>query len=108
MNIDFSANISLSHLLAVAALVFCLGVGGLIINRKNLIHILMSIELMLLGVNINLIAFSVALKDLNGQIFSIFILSIAAAEAAIGLAIVVNYFRHRNSIDVKDIRSMRG
>ena len=90
--------IGLSHYLTVAALLFTLGIFGIFLNRKNVIIILMSIELMLLAVNINLIAFSTALGDLTGQIFAMFVLTVAAAEAAIGLAILVVYFRNRGSI----------
>ncbi|MFQ5973512.1 MAG: NADH-quinone oxidoreductase subunit NuoK, partial [Alphaproteobacteria bacterium] len=85
-----------------------LGIFGIFLNRKNVIIILMSIELMLLAVNINLVAFSVSLEDLVGQVFAMFVLTVAAAEAAIGLAIVVVYFRNRGSIEVEDINAMRG
>jgi len=100
--------IGLGHYLAVAAILFTIGVFGIFINRKNVIIILMSIELMLLAVNINLVAFSVELGDLVGQIFAIFVLTVAAAEAAIGLAILVVYFRNRGSIAVEDINMMNG
>ncbi len=100
--------IGLSHYLTVAAIVFTLGVFGIFLNRKNVIIILMSVEMMLLAVNINLIAFSVYLNDLVGQIFAMIILTVAAAEAAIGLAILVVYFRNRGSIRVEDINMMKG
>ena len=100
--------IGLSHYLTVAALLFTLGIFGIFMNRKNVIIIMMSIELMLLAVNINLVAFSAFLGDLVGQIFTIFILTVAAAEAAIGLAILVIYFRNRGSIAVEDINVMKG
>ena len=100
--------IGLSHYLTVAAILFTLGVFGIFLNRKNVIIILMSIELILLSVNINLVAFSVHLTDLVGQIFALFVLAIAAAEAAIGLAVIVVYFRNRGSIAVEDINLMKG
>ncbi len=100
--------IGLSHYLTVAAILFTLGIFGIFLNRKNVIIILMSIELMLLAVNINLVAFSVHLQDLVGQVFAMFVLTVAAAEAAIGLAILVVYFRNRGSIEVEDINMMKG
>ena len=100
--------IGLSHYLVVAALLFALGIFGIFINRKNVIVILMSIELMLLAVNINLVAFSVELGDLVGQVFAMFVLTVAAAEAAIGLAILVVFFRNRGTIAVEDINAMKG
>ena len=101
--------ISLGHYLALGAVLFCISVAGIFINRKNVIVILMSIELMLLAVNINLVAFSTQLlNDLVGQIFAMFVLTVAAAEAAIGLAILVVYFRNRGSIAVEDINLMKG
>jgi NADH-quinone oxidoreductase subunit K len=100
--------ISLAHYLTVAAILFTIGVLGIFLNRKNVIIIMMSIELMLLAVNINLVAFSSALNDLVGQIFALLILTVAAAEAAIGLAILVTYFRNRGSIAVEDINLMKG
>ena len=100
--------IGLGHYLTVAAILFTIGVFGIFVNRKNIIVILMSIELMLLAVNINLVAFSTHLQDLVGQIFAIFVLTVAAAEAAIGLAILVCYFRNRRSIAVEDVNVMRG
>ena len=100
--------IPLSHYLVLAAILFTIGVFGIFLNRKNVIVILMSIELLLLAVNINLVAFSAYLGDLAGQVFAMFVLTVAAAEAAIGLAIVVVYFRNRGSIEVEDINLMRG
>ena len=100
--------IGLSHYLSLAAILFTLGVLGIFLNRKNVIIILMSIELMLLAVNINLVAFSSFLGDLTGQVFTLLILTVAAAEAAIGLAILVIYFRNRGSIEVDDISMMKG
>jgi len=100
--------IGLSHYLTVAAILFTIGIFGIFINRKNVIVILMSIELMLLGVNINLVAFSSFHLDLVGQIFALIILTVAAAEAAIGLAIVVVYFRNRGTIDVAEIDLLKG
>ncbi|NYZ12230.1 NADH-quinone oxidoreductase subunit NuoK [Azospirillum sp. RWY-5-1] len=100
--------IGLGHYLTVAAILFTLGIFGIFLNRKNVIIILMSVEMMLLAVNLNLIAFSVHLNDLVGQIFAMIILTVAAAEAAIGLAILVVYFRNRGSIRVEDINMMKG
>jgi NADH:ubiquinone oxidoreductase subunit 11 or 4L (chain K) len=100
--------VPLSHYLTLAAILFTIGVFGIFVNRKNVIIILMAIELLLLAVNINFIAFSAYLDDLAGQIFAIFVLTVAAAEAAIGLAIVLVYFRNRGSIEVEDINLMKG
>ena len=100
--------IGLSHYLTLAAILFTLGVFGIFLNRKNVIVILMSVELMLLAVNINFVAFSSFLGDLAGQVFAMFILTVAAAEAAIGLAILVVFFRNRGTIAVEDISSMKG
>ena len=100
--------IGLAHYLTVAAILFTLGIFGIFLNRKNVIIILMSIELMLLAVNINLVTFSHFLGDLVGQIFTMFVLTVAAAEAAIGLAIVVVFFRNRGTIEVEDINRMKG
>ena len=100
--------VSLTHYLVLAAILFCISMAGIIINRKNIIILLMSIELMLLAVNLNFIAFSHYLNDLAGQVFVFFILTVAAAEAAIGLAILVVLFRNKQSINVEDIDSMRG
>ena len=100
--------IGLAHYLTVAAILFTLGMLGIFLNRKNVIIILMSIELMLLAVNINLVAFSAHLQDLVGQVFAVFVLTVAAAETAIGLAILVVYFRNRGSIAVEDINLMKG
>ena len=100
--------IGLSHYLTVAAVLFTLGVFGIFLNRKNVIVILMSVELILLAVNVNFVAFSVVLNDLAGQVFAMFVLTVAAAEAAIGLAIVLIYFRNRGSIQVEDVNLMKG
>ncbi|MCX8501275.1 MAG: NADH-quinone oxidoreductase subunit NuoK [Alphaproteobacteria bacterium] len=94
--------------LVVSAILFTLGVFGIFVNRKNIITILMSIELMLLAVNINFVAFSVQLGNLQGQVFSLFVLTVAAAEAAIGLAILLSYYRIRATIAVQDVSSMKG
>ena len=101
-------DISLSHYLTVGAILFTLGIFGIFLNRKNVIIILMSIELMLLSVNTNLVAFSAELGDLVGQVFAMFVLTVAAAEAAVGLAILVVFFRNRGSIAVEDVNVMRG
>ncbi len=101
-------HVGLGHYLTVSAMLFTLGIFGIFLNRKNLIVILMSIELMLLSVNINLVAFSSFLNDLAGQIFTMLVLTVAAAEAAIGLAIVVVFYRNRRSIEVEDINQMKG
>ena len=100
--------ISLGHYLILAATIFTIGVVGIFLNRKNIIVILMSIELILLAVNINLISFSIFSNDIVGQIFTMLILTVAAAEAAIGLAIIVVYYRNRGSIRVEDIHGMKG
>ena len=100
--------IGLIHYLVVASLLFTLGIFGIFLNRRNVIIILMSVELMLLAVNINFVAFSSFLGDLTGQVFAMFVLTVAAAEAAIGLAILVVYFRNRGTIAVEDINLMRG
>ena len=100
--------IGLGHYLTVGAILFTLGVLGIFINRKNVIIILMSIEMILLAVNINLVAFSVFLGDITGQVFAMFVLTVAAGEAAIGLAILVIYFRNRGSIAIDDVSQMRG
>ena len=100
--------IGLSHYLTVAAILFTLGIFGIFLNRKNVIIIMMSIELMLLAVNINFVAFSHFLNDLVGQIFTMFVLTVAAAEAAIGLAIVVVFFRNRGTIEVEEINQLKG
>ena len=101
-------SVGLGHYLTVAAILFTLGVFGVFVNRKNVIVILMSIELILLAVNINLVAFSAFLGDLTGQIFALLVLTVAAAEAAIGLAILVVFYRNRGSIAVEDINMMKG
>jgi NADH-quinone oxidoreductase subunit K len=100
--------IGIGHYLSVAAALFTIGIFGIFLNRKNVIIILMSIELMLLAVNINLVAFSSFLGDLTGQVFALVVLTVAAAEAAIGLAILVVYFRNRGSIAVEDLNIMKG
>jgi NADH-quinone oxidoreductase subunit K len=97
-----------THYLTVAAILFTIGVFGIFLNRKNVIIILMSVELILLSVNINLVAFSSFLGDMVGQVFAMFVLTVAAAEAAIGLAILVVYFRNRGSIAVEDLNVMKG
>ena len=101
-------SIGLGHYLTLAATIFTIGIAGIFLNRKNIIVILMSIELILLAVNINLVSFSIFINDLSGQIFTLFILTVAAAEAAIGLAILVIYFRNRGSIAVDDVNLMKG
>ena len=100
--------IGLGHYLTLAAILFTLGIFGIFLNRKNLIVIMMSIELMLLAVNVNFVAFSSFLGDLVGQVFTMLVLTVAAAEAAIGLAIVVVFYRNRRSIEVEDINQMKG
>jgi NADH-quinone oxidoreductase subunit K len=102
------APVGLEHYLTVAGILFTLGIFGIFLNRKNVIIILMSVELMLLAVNINFVAFSASLGNLLGQVFAMFVLTVAAAEAAIGLAILVVYFRNRGSIAVEDINMMKG
>jgi NADH-quinone oxidoreductase subunit K len=103
-----TTSIGLGHYLIVSAILFTLGIFGIFLNRKNVIIILMSVELMLLAVNINLVSFSVFLHDLAGQVFALFVLTVAAGEAAIGLAIIVVYFRNRGTIAVEDINLMKG
>ena len=100
--------LTLGHYLALGAVLFCISVAGLFLNRKNMIMLLMSLELMLLSVNINFVAFSTHLGDLAGQVFTMFILTVAAAEAAIGLAILVVFFRNRGTIAVEDVNVMKG
>lgn len=104
----FFGNIGILHYLVLTSLLFTLGICGIFLNRKNVITLLMSIELILLSVNINFVAFSVKLGDLTGQVFAVFVLTVAAAEAAIGLAILVIYFRNRGSIAVEDVNMMKG
>ncbi|WP_041794413.1 NADH-quinone oxidoreductase subunit NuoK [Micavibrio aeruginosavorus] len=101
-------NVGLVHYLTLAGILFTLGVFGIFLNRKNVIVILMSIELMLLAVNVNFVAFSSMMGDLAGQVFAMFILTVAAAEAAIGLAILVVFFRNRGTIAVEDISTLKG
>ena len=100
--------VDIAHFLTVSAILFTLGVFGIFLNRKNVIIILMSVELILLAVNINFVGFSAHLNDLAGQVFALLILTVAAAEAAIGLAILVVFFRNRGSIAVQDINTMKG
>jgi len=100
--------IGLGHYLTLGAIIFTIGVGGIFLNRKNIIVILMSIELILLSVNINLVSFSIFVNDITGQIFALFILTVAAAEAAIGLAIIVVYYRNSGSISVEEIHRLKG
>jgi len=100
--------IGLGHYLTLAAIIFTIGIIGIFLNRKNVIIILMSIELMLLAVNINLVSFSIYLQDLAGQVFTMFILTVAAAEAAVGLAIIVIYYKNKGSINVEQIDSLKG
>ena len=100
--------VSLGHYLTLGAIIFTISIIGIFLNRKNVIVILMSIELILLAVNINLVSFSIFLQDLSGQIFTLFILTVAAAEAAIGLAIIVVYYRNAGTIRVEDIENLKG
>ena len=100
--------IGLGHYLTLSAIIFAIGIVGIFLNRKNVIIILMSIELMLLAVNINLVSFSIYLQDLVGQVFTMFILTVAAAEAAVGLAIIVIYYKNKGSIRVEQISSLKG
>ena len=104
----FCLEITLTHYLTLAAMLVTIGVIGIFLNRKNIIIILMSVELILLAVNINFVAFSAYLGDLVGQVFALFVLTVAAAEAAIGLAILVVYFRNRGTIAVEDVNMMKG
>lgn len=108
MNQAFFGNIGIFHYLTVSSLLFTIGICGIFLNRKNIITILMSIELILLSVNINFVGFSVQLGDLGGQIFALFVLTVAAAEASIGLAILVIYFRNRGTIAVENVSVMKG
>tara|TARA_Y100000591_G_C21475107_1_gene517615 strand:+ start:311 stop:652 length:342 start_codon:yes stop_codon:yes gene_type:complete len=101
-------DVGLGHYLTLGAIIFTIGLVGIFLNRKNVIVLLMSIELILLAVNINLVSFSIFINDLNGQIFTLFILTVAAAEAAIGLAIIVVYFRNSGTIRVEDIDKLKG
>ena len=100
--------IGLGHYLTLAATIFTIGIIGIFLNRKNVIIILMSIELILLAVNINLVSFSIYLQNLVGQVFAMFILTVAAAEAAVGLAIIVIYYKNKGSINVEQISSLKG
>ena len=101
-------NVGLGHYLFLAAIIFMIGVTGIFLNRKNVIIILMSIELILLAVNINLVSFSIFTENITGQIFAMFVLTVAAAEAAIGLAIIIVYYRNKGSIRIEDIKSLKG
>lgn len=101
-------HVDITHYLTVSAIMFTIGIFGIFLNRKNVIIILMSIELILLAVNLNFVAFSAMLHDLTGQIFTLFVLTVAAAEAAIGLAILVVFYRNRGSIAVEDVNMMKG
>jgi NADH-quinone oxidoreductase subunit K len=101
-------NITLNHYLTLSALLFTIGAFGIFLNRKNIISLLMAIELMLLAVNINFVAFSAYLGDMTGQIFTLLILTVAAAESAIGLSILVCFFRHRGSVAIEDVSQLRG
>lgn len=108
INENSLSSVTLEHYLTVGALLFTIGLCGIFLNKKNVITILMSIEVMLLAVNVNFVAFSSYLNDLSGQVFTIFVLTVAAAEAAIGLAILVVYFRNRGSIEIEDANQMKG
>jgi NADH-quinone oxidoreductase subunit K len=101
-------NIDLVHFLILSGLLFAIGLVGVILNQKSIINVLLSVELMLLSVNINMVAFSAYFQEMTGQIFAIFILTVAAAEAAVGLAIIINYYRNRGSIAIKDVNEMQG
>ena len=100
--------VGLGHYLTLSSIIFVIGIIGVFLNRKNIIIILMSIELILLAVNINLVSFSVYLQDLVGQVFTMFVLTVAAAEAAVGLAIIVIYYKNKGSINVEQINSLKG
>ena len=100
--------IGLGHYLTLASIIFAIGIAGIFLNRKNVIIILMSIELILLAVNINLVSFSIYLQDIVGQVFAMFILTVAAAEAAVGLAIIVMYYKNRGTIHIEQISSLKG
>ena len=101
-------HIDLVHFLILSGLLFVIGLVGVILNQKSIINVLLSVELMLLSVNINMVAFSAYFQEMTGQIFTIFILTVAAAEAAVGLAIIINYYRNRGSIAIKDVNEMQG
>ena len=101
-------SITTQHYVMLSSLLFVIGIAGIFLNRKNIITLLMSIELMLLAVNVNFVAFSTRLGDLSGEVFAMFVLTVAAAESAIGLAILVVYFRNRGTIDVDDIAALKG
>jgi NADH-quinone oxidoreductase subunit K len=105
---NFINSIAVENFIILSAILFCIGISGIFINRKNIISVLMSIELMLLAVNINFVVFSAALQNMVGQIMAIFILTVAAAEAAIGLAILVIYYQNKKSIQISDVSTMKG
>lgn len=100
--------ITITHFITLAIILFCIGVSGIFLNRKNIISLLMSIEIMLLSININFVAFSTMMQDMVGQIYAIFILTVASAEAAIGLAILVAYFNKTSNIEIENISSLKG
>ena len=106
--LNLMIEIGLGHYLTLAAIIFAIGIIGVFLNRKNVIIILMSVELILLAVNINLVSFSIYLQNLVGQVFTMFILTVAAAEAAVGLAIIVIYYKNKGSINVEQINSLKG
>ena len=107
-NLEVLLDVDLLHFLIVSSIIFFIGVVGIIINRKTVINVLLSVELMLLSVNINMVAFSAYFQELTGQIFTIFILTMAAAEVAVGLAIIINYYNSKGSIDITDINELEG
>ncbi len=107
-NLEILLHVDLIHFLIISSIIFFIGVVGIIINRKTVINVLLSVELMLLSVNINMVAFSAYFQELTGQIFTIFILTMAAAEVAVGLAIIINYYNSKGSIDISDINELEG
>ena len=107
-NLEILLQVDLIHFLIISSIIFFIGVVGIIINRKTVINVLLSVELMLLSVNINMVAFSAYFHELTGQIFTIFILTMAAAEVAVGLAIIINYYNSKGSIDISDINELEG
>jgi NADH-quinone oxidoreductase subunit K len=106
--ISNALKIGIEHYVVLSSIIFSIGIAGILLNRKTIINVLISIELMLVAVNINFVAFSYYIKDIVGQIFTIFILTVAASEVAIGLAIIVIYYRNKNSIDINQIKELRG
>ena len=106
--ISNALKIGIEHYVILSSIIFSIGIAGILLNRKTIINVLISIELMLVAVNINFVAFSYYIKDIVGQIFTIFILTVAASEVAIGLAIIVIYYRNKNSIDINQIKELRG